>query len=591
MHDEACFSMLFIVVFFTECRLGKMLLFFSLFLIFFKTLNSTVNGGNLTASSETLIWKPLNASIRTGIDSAWEAFILVPVDYEAENSPLIPINIRKFQKSKENFTGTQSNIWFLPGGPGQSSQTLDVYMDLIVPLSPPGAVIYAIDHRGLGKSTPMVDSKESEMLKANDKNPEVLPAILQKKQNQLGLLVPLTRVLRVENVARDLLKGLSMVKSQDQPKKSKNYLLSVSYGTVIARRAVQIEPNVFEAVIFDGLAALEKIEISNEADRALEEFCDMLPNCRQELSKIPFDSKLRIRSVIPEILAKQNQCTQFLVDYYKADSVCQSIHLLLNGALLQGLAILKVAVLRALFEMNTCVNYESFTYLIKSLDQALRRRIGGNALQSVAIMNPGSAIKVSSSLSKTKDTEQAVSVNEFVFEVISALERYHITPTSIDICFNKKHYMQGDESRLCPSRLFDPCRFFQTTYERKSALADSIGELPNNSIVNPIVRTDSTRLIVLAGLLDFNTPTMLAREIFNQFFISPEKQYYQFNGLSHGVFGSSGCEKEIFNDFLNGGNRTTACSDNVNSNHKDAINNRFFGASLDVLAYSIDSLS
>ena len=576
-------------VFFVD-KIFAMILFVFWFFILLRTFKCAIHSSNLTASSETLIWKPVNTTARIGIDSVWEAFILVPVDYEAEDSPLIPINIRKYQKSPSSNSKVQSNIWFLPGGPGQSSQTLDVYMDLIVPLSPPGAVIYAMDHRGLGKSTPLVDSKESQMLKANERNPEVLPAVLDKKQKQLGLLVPLTRVLRVENVARDLLKGVSMVKSQDQPKSSKNYLFSVSYGTVIARRAVQIQPDAFEAVIFDGLAALERIEISNEADRALEEFCDAIPNCRQKLESFPQNSKLRIRSIIPEILSTQNQCTQFLVEFYNSDSLCQSVHSLLTGALLQGLTVLKVAALRALFEMATCSDFEGFTYLMKSIDEALRQKLGGNGLQSVAVMNPVSAAKISSKSSNNTSIEEAISINEFVFEVISALERYHITPTSIDICFNKKHSLQGDHNKLCPSRLYDPCRFFQTTYERKSALADSIGKLPENSISNPMVRTNTTRLIVLAGLLDFNTPTMLAREIFKQFFISPDKHYFQFNGLSHGIFGSSTCEQEIFDDFLKGGNRTASCAERVNKLHIDKINKDYFGTSLRALGNTIDNL-
>lgn len=542
-----------------------------------------MRGSNLTASSETLIWKPLNVTNGKGIDSAWEAFILVPVDYEDDSSPLIPINIKKFQKSSKNSSGSQTNIWFIPGGPGQSSQILNVYMDLILKYSPAEAVIYAIDHRGLGKSTPLANSREGEMLKENERNPKVLSAVLERKQKQLGLLMPLTRVLRVENVARDLLKGLSMVKSQDQPKKSKNYLLSVSYGTLLARRAIQIQPEAFEAVIFDGLAALERIEISNEADRALEEFCNQLPNCRQQLELLPKKSQLRIRSLIPKIISIPNQCTRYMTEFFGMNNVCQSLHLLLNGALLQGITLLKVVTMRILFEMTACNDIQAFTRLVKSLDRGLRSKLGGNALQSITVIN-------ASDKGKNDSKEEAASINEFVFEVISALERYHTTKASVEICFNQKHSVQGDSQALCPSRLFDPCRFFKMAYERTLSLKDSIGEIPEISIQSPDVQSKSTRFLVLAGLLDFSTPTVLAREIYNQFLKSPEKHYHEFQGLSHGVFGSSGCEKEIFADFLTGGNRTVSCVQEVNKKHSALINKQYFGVPLDNLTNQIEQL-
>lgn len=560
-----------------------------IFLFFIHAVFS-LKENNITASSETLIWMPLKGHIPSGIESAWEAFILVPVDYESDESPLIPINIKKFQKPQSIDTDTQDNIWFIPGGPGQSSRTLDVYMDLLVPLSPPGAVIYAIDHRGLGKSTPLANALESEMLKRNDRNPNVLPEILDRKQKQLGLVVPLTKVLRVENVARDLIKGVQMVKSQDQPKKSKNYVLSISYGTVIARRAVQIEPEMFEAVIFDGLAALERIEISNEADKALEDFCQMVPSCRKSLGNVPkTGSHPRIRSIIPTILSSSNQCTQYFASRYNGKSVCKSIHVLLNAALLQGLTVLKVAALRILFEMTTCADFNGFQQLLNSLDWGLQQRPGGNGLQSAAIVNPTSAANIPN-YAKDINPEEAISINEFVFEVISAIERYHITPTSIDICFNKKHSIQGDDKQTCPSRLFDPCRFFHTTFQRKRALSASIGELPDNSVKNPVIQTKSTRLIVLAGLLDFNTPTALAREIFHQFFLSPEKYYYEFSGLSHGIFGASGCEREIFQDLVNGGNRTAQCLTVTNNHHISRIDTDYFDVDLTELARIISLL-
>lgn len=534
----------------------------------------------MTASTETLIWKPMaNVSI-PGIASAWEALVLVPVDYEAENAPLIPVNIQKYSKADEIDNGNRINIWFIPGGPGQSSQTLEAFMDAFIKYSPANTCIYAVDHRGLGKSTPLANESEVRLLKQSTKDPSVLVKILDKKQRQLGLLAPLTRVLRVENVARDLLKAVTMVKRQDSPAKSRNFLFSVSYGTVIARRALQIGPDVFESAILDGFAAIERIEHSNEADRALQEFCDMTPSCKNQLNDISVaKDKIKIRKLIPRILTSgPNHCISHFQTVLSNHGLCGGLHAMLNSALTQDETIVKVSILRMILEMISCKDYDGFVAIFQALEGRLR---GTSHKQSVAVLT---------SKTPAPQSNHTFSVNELVFEVISALERYDVTSRSIDICFNKKHTIQGDDSSICPSRLFDPCRFFQTTFDRKMALAEYAGSLPETSIRNPEIISNSTRIIVLAGLVDFSTPTLLSREIFKQFIFAPSKTFYEFSGVGHGIFGSEAkCDKEIMHDFLEGGDATESCRRSENARIMSLVEQQFNSTLLD-LATNVNQL-
>ena len=519
-----------------------------LFLLYSYLLQITVC---LTASSDTLLWKGLNKSI-DGISTVDESFLLVPADYEDANSPMLTVNIRRFTVNSTAIKGDPVNVWFIPGGPGQSSKSLEVMIPVFLRDLPSGSSIYAIDHRGLGKSTPLASSKEKELLEEYPKQAEILKEIVMKEQGKLGILTPITRVLRIENVARDLIKSVNLVNISSK-KKLRHFIVAISYGTMVARRALQIAPvGMFEGVLLDGLAPTEKIEQSNEADRIIEEVCQKVPECRNTIMKDinGSSSSVKVRGIIPEILKHnnpiRNSCTIYFLSIFANESVslCSNLHEFMNAVLLTGRASVKIGALRLMKEMAQCGDPDGFKLLFDAIYEELLEGQSVNQLQSIA------AVK-----RDIKTSANKLSSDELVFEVVSALERYDVTRSSMNICFNRKHSLNGDEPETCTSRLFDPCIFFKTTWERKEALKEIKTGLPPISIKTPMVVAPETRIIVLAGNLDFNTPTWLSRQITAKYTKAKEVYYHEFFGYGHGTYGSSDCDREIFSELLNGNNR------------------------------------
>lgn len=544
----------------------------------FLVLGIAAEKKELTASSETLLWKSVVDKVAIeGVSSVQEAFVLVPADYEDKDSPFIPINVRKFKKG----TGKSSvNIWYVPGGPGQSSKTLEIMLPGFVQNLPEGATVYAVDHRGLGKSTPLANEEEKDLLTRFPSDSTLLPEILMKKQQKLGILTPLTRALRVENVARDLLKGVQLVLKENPA--NKHYLLGVSYGTMIARRAVQIAvQGTFEAVILDGLAPVERIELSNESDRILEELCAMIPECQALLAAVtPGESELRVREIIPEILKRNsvemNSCAAYFTEKLGSRGLCTSLHEMMNASLLQGRSSVKIASLRLLFEMIECRDPEGFAALMNVIHEILSKLQALNQLQGVAVASSTDSSKDKKlPANNATETQKALSTDELVFEVVSALERYDVTNSSLNICYNKKHTTKGDDMETCPTRLFDPCTFFQMTFDRKAALMKIDGALPPISLQSPDVYAPETRFIVLAGNLDFNTPTWLSRQLASKFISGRKVEYHEFFGFGHAMLGSSDCDHEIFSDFLHGTELTSSCVQNWNVKNSAAIEDNF----------------
>lgn len=546
----------------------------------------------LTASSEALLWKPVNKTI-TGISNVWEAYVLVPADYESKDSPFIPINVRRFAVSGAMETTEVAqissakdpiNLWYVPGGPGQSSRTLELIIPAFIGKVPPGSFIYSVDHRGLGKSTPLASEEDKTLLESYPSDALLLPEILERKQRELGILTPLTRALRVENVARDLLKSVQLSGKDSQGRR--NFLLSVSYGTMIARRVLQLAPRgTFEAVILDGLAPVERIEISNESDRTIEEFCNAVPSCKAKLDFLSNDS-LKVRGLIPRILSTQNSCSQYMqstVSPHNSNatgsqkSLCSIIHEMSNAGLLQGRTSVKVGILRILFEMIECRDPEGFKLLVDRVHEVLSKIDSINHLQSAVIVSSSTSKSGKSEKSLNgMDPEKALSADELVFEVISALERYDVTESSMNICYGKKHTIQGDAHDTCPARLFDPCKFFQMTYERKMALLKlNNGSLPQISLQSPRVDAPDTRIMVLAGSLDFNTPTWISRQLTSRFIRGRSVVYTELFGLGHGIFGSTACDADIFRDFLTGSNDTLRCMHHLNEQNIHRIEEYF----------------
>ena len=51
-------------------------------------------------------------------------------------------------------------MWIIPGGPGQHSNDIEIWIPKFLALLPPNTILYLMDHRGTGKSEKIVSSKK-----------------------------------------------------------------------------------------------------------------------------------------------------------------------------------------------------------------------------------------------------------------------------------------------------------------------------------------------------------------------------------------------------------------------------------------------
>ena len=430
---------------------------------------------------------------------------------------------------------------------------------MLVPLLPDGAVIYTVEHRGLGRSMPLSNGSESAVLRrfaARNDNAWLL-GLLGEKQSALGTGVPLVRILRAENASRDLIRAILLVNQQvAEAQSTRNYLYAVSYGTVIAQRAMQIRPDLFTAALLDGLAAAEKVEESVKSDALIEEFCRSLPNCTALLQDNGAGS---VRELLGRALDSQTPCTRYFRQRFSKTgkgSLCDVLHSTLNLVLLQSSRnSLKGAIFPLLSSMTTCSDEASFFQFADALHaqlaQALPRQLP--PVESVNDQVP-SAERIEANLN----------VNELVFELVSAIERFNITESGVNVCFQK----QGP----CPNWVFDPCHLFRKIYKRKEELFHLNHTLPRLSLSGSPLICPKTRVLVLAGSLDFQTPTYLTRGIVDNQIQAQRLEYLEFFGRGHGIFGFGECDVDIFSDFLNGTMGAPACVDLMNQKTKQDAN-------------------
>ena len=120
-------------------------------------------------------------------------------------------------------------------------------------------------------------------------------------------------------MARDLIKSVNLV-NRSSKKKLRHFIVGISYGTMVARRALQIAPvGMFEGVLLDGLAPTEKIEQSNEADRIMKKYVKKVPECKNTIMK-DINGRIKVRGIIPEILKRNNpimnSCTIYFLSIF-----------------------------------------------------------------------------------------------------------------------------------------------------------------------------------------------------------------------------------------------------------------------------------
>jgi len=170
------------------------------------------------------------------------ASLPVPLDYSVDAGA----NISYFAKKLLASQPSRGEIWLLEGGPGFSGVQLECFIAPLRRLTGYAYDIVIPDHRGTGRSSPLVPLLRAPPFCEND----VCYA------EKVLSLVNHTRHFTVSNAARDV--HAFMTQSGALSRRSANYTVSlygVSYGTFLTQRFLQIYPDSVDVVVLDGYIA------------------------------------------------------------------------------------------------------------------------------------------------------------------------------------------------------------------------------------------------------------------------------------------------------------------------------------------------
>lgn len=191
-------------------------------------------------------------------------------------SESIHLFVRKFPA-----TGTpKGSVWLIAGGPGESGATFYPLMeklkesfahfDILIP-----------DHRGTGFSTRLCPVEESP---ASPGGMALAGAEWGSCWAALNAAPDYARAFSVTNAAYDLSELLAKAREPGA-----TYLYSVSYGTQLALRLLQLDHPHLDGVILDSLTPPEgstqwdlshRSQIVDQVGRAVLHRCDRTPACR-----------------------------------------------------------------------------------------------------------------------------------------------------------------------------------------------------------------------------------------------------------------------------------------------------------------------
>jgi pimeloyl-ACP methyl ester carboxylesterase len=171
------------------------------------------------------------------------ALLDMPLDHAQAGGETIKVHIARHRAS----TPSARQVWLLAGGPGQAG---DIWNATVTALAQrmPDTDIYVLDHRGTGHSHRLTCTQQDVPTSAGGYYlpPSDVPACLDelKANGDYARL----RYFTSRQAAADLAQAIRATRAPAQ----KVYVWGGSYGTHLAHRFLQIEPNLADGIVFDG---------------------------------------------------------------------------------------------------------------------------------------------------------------------------------------------------------------------------------------------------------------------------------------------------------------------------------------------------
>jgi pimeloyl-ACP methyl ester carboxylesterase len=481
-------------------------------------------------------WNSYSAPSGTG----QAAFVNVPVEYNSPGSTLT-IYVRTYKNEK-----TSRLVYLIVGGPGQDAALWEPQLPALWNVFGGDTTFIIIDHRGVGKSSPLTSPNDMSW------------------QNNWTAFNSTTKypitALTISNAGRDIVQIAKLL--QEEYPGIPHVLVGSSYGTRVAVAAANAAPDMFQAALLDGL----DMENANSS-LATVTGEELLENCarNQYCNRAVGGDPRVLPALIPRLAPSLNACTASFFGKMEAllpglepsdvvDAVFYKLMISSSGrstADRRQLPAMWIVALLAQFKNCTDTN------IVGSISDQIAKLLHSSfSFASTAqIHNPAGAPLNGIRYSTLNPSALSISLaggeepsNMLVHAYISASERWRGTAPSY--------------CATCAPQIFKICT--------ARALYVSFGEIFGQSLYQPDGQSQSamsgkTRVIVLAGGLDYNTPLKTAETMVGMM-RTPYKHIVKFANRGHNLLQDSECIRAAVDELLERGSasKTDSCVDALN---------------------------
>lgn len=433
---------------------------------------------------------------------AEQAFIQVPADYWSEyGAPdqRIRLRVRRFCRGNEDTA--RHHLWIIPGGPGGHSNAIEYKFGELHDYIPKGVWIYAMDHRGTGKSTKLMRTK-----------------VKRFDPNQVAAALPFPlQIMSVHNAAMDFVSVTNAIKQPGEH----FYLMGESYGAFLSSYVYRLVPGLFNGAILDGFNPSLHIRSGQEPDlrHQLSAVCTKSRECKSLIDPA------RILTLVQEFINTDNPCTKKV--FKRNDKVSK-------GAAVRRLILsIKEAYLSVYNQQATvaflngalmCANPAQFDAALSKLDVLEARALAESATKATnatAIMNSDGDGKKEIKKYRSQDADLLMHV----------------------IRYSEK---QMDAGTCAPTddQMLSRCELFDVDYYT-STLKNHLYEpkLP------PSYSTNMNQVIVIAAKGDHRTPHDGAEDEYRNMSVG-SKSFYSFDYAQHVSLEEATCGRQVMQQLI-----------------------------------------
>ena len=236
-----------------------------------------------------LAWTKCDWTTSTGVakNVAECATMQVPVRRGMANTRTIDIALKRYRPQ----ASVRGQLWLINGGPGAAASDFETALDIFSVVGK-GLEIYLLDHRGTGRSN-LLSCPAAEATTSDAGGTIIGAEWVDCSATQVAKWGDDLGGFNVTEAATDLGEAIARTRHGTEDV----YLYSVSYGTYLTQRYLQIYPDQPSGVVLDSICSPDSCKLLLAYDKAYDQtaqdilaFCGKDAVCSEQLGTDPYAS-------------------------------------------------------------------------------------------------------------------------------------------------------------------------------------------------------------------------------------------------------------------------------------------------------------